>query len=120
MLGWSVSVFRKGDEDSHHSENLALAHWETGVWGLDWLDKLIKENKAVDLGGNGYPLRYSIAAGVLLPILKAGLPKHETPTIIGDDYVLPKGWNGNLLLNEKKFLACPSDEILIVEAWDLS
>ena len=48
MLGWSVSVFRKGDEDSHHSENLALARWETGVGGLDWLDKLVKENKAVD------------------------------------------------------------------------
>ncbi len=120
MLGWGISVFRKSDEDSHDIKNLTLARWETGAFGLGWLDELVKENKAVDLGGNGYPLRYSITAGVLFPILKAGLPKHGTPPVIGDDYMLPKGWNGNLLLNEKKFLTCPSDEILIVEAWDLS
>ncbi len=120
MLGWGVSVFRKGDENSQSRKNLVLARWETGVWGLNWLDKLVKENKAIDLGGNGYPNRYSIKAGVLLPILKAGLPEYKSPPVIGDDYILPKGWNSDLLLNEKEFFACRPDEILIIEAWDLS
>jgi hypothetical protein len=122
MLGFGISVFRKGDEKAHIDKikDLMLAEWETSVAGLDWLDELVKQNKAVDLGGNGYPLRYSVTAGVLFPILKAGLPGHNSPPVIGDDYMLPRGWNGKLRLNEEKFLACPIGETLIVEAWDLS
>ncbi|MDD5070431.1 MAG: hypothetical protein PHV17_06845 [Candidatus Omnitrophica bacterium] len=120
MLGWSVAVFKKGDEGSSWSENLYLARWGTGLLGLNWLDELVKENKAVDLGGDGYPYSYSVTAGILLPILKSGLPKHNTPPVIGDDYTLPEGWSSGVVLYEDKFLDCTVDQVLIVEAWDLS
>jgi len=94
--------------------------WTTSVFGLGWLDELVAKNQAIDLGGNGYPNRYSIAARVLLPIIKIGLPKNDSPLVIGDGYVLPEGWSGDVMWNEQQVLACRSSDELVVEAWDLS
>lgn len=112
MLGWEIFVFQVADNSS------SIANWKTGVFGLRWIDELVTVGNAIDLEGNGYPNRYSIAAGVLLPIIQAGLPSNDSPLIIGDDYILSKGWNGELFL--EKLANYPADEILIIEAWDQS
>lgn len=114
MLGWDVLVFREVVGSPK-----AIARWETGVFGLDWLDDLVKADKAIDLGGNGYPNRYSVTAGILLPLLAEGLPSNRSPLVIGDDYSRPPGWNGHLEMDPAA-LACSGDERLVVEAWDQS
>jgi hypothetical protein len=121
MLGWEVFVSRQETESSlEKQDEVLLARWTTGIRGLDWIDDLIKADKATDLGGNGYPFRYSSTAGVLLPILTGGLPPNSSPAVIGDDYVLPPGWNGNIELDLAKWSDCPSEERLVIEAWDQS
>ena len=119
MLGWDVMVLRREIRSSGKPE-CVLARWTTGVFGLKWLDDLVKEGKAIDLGGNGYPNLYSITLDVVLPILLRGLPANDSPVVIGDDYVLPQGWNGKLEINEAELVDCPSGESLVIEAWDQS
>jgi hypothetical protein len=116
MLGWGIYVFRQPMATNSKS----LAEWMTSHRGLDWLDRLVAAGKATDLGGNGYPNRYAVKASVLLPILAAGLPENNSPVVVGDDYVLPAGWNGELILHREAVANCPVDADLIVEAWDQS
>lgn len=114
MLGWEVFVYRPTMPD------VFIARWKTSVFGLKWLDRLVEDNKAIDLGGNGYPDRYAVAAGVLLPMIKSGLPANDSPPVIGDDYVLPEGWSSDIDWNRQEVLACEGSDQLIVEAWDQS
>lgn len=116
MLSWEVFVFRSAEAKS---EDL-IARWQTSVFGLKWLDQLVKDGYASDLGGNGYPCKYSVTAGVLLPIITASLPSNNSPLVIGDDYVLPEGWSGDITWNREATLACQPDDILTIEAWDQS
>ena len=113
MLGWDVIVTRQGSD-------AIVARWSTSVFGLKWLDSLVESHRAVDLGGNGYPNRYSIAAGVLLPIISGTLPANGSPLVIGEDYVTPAGWSGTVELNAQNASGCRSDEQLLLEAWDQS
>ena len=114
MLGWEVFVYRPISPD------VFIARWMTGVFGLKWLDQLVMNNKAIDLGGNGYPNKYAVAAGVLLPMIKAGLPANDSPLVIGEDYVLPAGWSGDIVWNHQEVLACQGSDQLLLEVWDQS
>ncbi len=116
VLGWEIFVSRTtGDK-----KKTALAKWSCGVFGLSWLDDLVKAGKAVSLGGQGYPCKYIVSARVLIPAIKNGVPKHNSPLIIGDDYVLPEGWSSDIEWDKEQILACAPDELLEVEAWDQS
>ena len=58
MLGWNIGVYRLKDGGASPAtakspDGTRLAVWQTGVCGLDWINKLVKEGKAIDLGGNG-------------------------------------------------------------------
>ena len=120
MLGWEVFVFRQGEEALSHPGRKPLASWQTGFRGLAWLDFLVEQQRAVDLGGNGYPMRFSIAAKVLFPLLASGPPANDSPPVLGDDYFLPEGWNSAMKLDLRRVAEIPPDEQLIVEAWDQS
>jgi hypothetical protein len=115
MLAWEVFVF---SDKAAKSEDL-IVRWMTSVLGLSWLDQLVEEGKASDLGGNGYPNRYSITAGVLFPILNKGLPKNHSPQVFGDDYVLPAAWNGELIWKQKPEAYAP-ETLLFLNVWDQS
>ena len=72
MLGWNIGVFKQRDDgaspatpQSQHGARLAV--WQTGLGGLDWLEELVKAGKAISLGGNGYPCRYTATAEYLIP-----------------------------------------------------
>jgi hypothetical protein len=64
MIGYSISVYEfvEGmDITSISNHNEALATWTSGGFdGLDWIDNLVSEGKAEDLGGNGYPDYYKV------------------------------------------------------------
>lgn len=124
MLGWHINVFRT-DALTHlvydaSTDETRIASWSTGMKGLDWLNKLAKENRIVNLGGNGYPYRYSAKASVILPIISNGILTPNDPIVIGDDYVLHSNEMFSLKLDALKISRCDPDNHLLIEAWDQS
>ena len=121
MLGFDVMIWREHEANNKpYPSKWCVARWETGVRGLDWLEALVPAGDVKDLGGNGYPIYYRIRAGTLARMLEQGLPSNNSPGVIGDDYVLPRGYNGKLEWDAAKLQACAEDEWLVVEAWDMS
>ena len=71
MLGWGISVHKQkvgGESPATFltPEGTRVAVWQTGIHGLDWLEELVRAGKAIDLGGNGYPCRYTAPARYLI------------------------------------------------------
>ena len=120
MLGFEVMIWRETEANMPKPWEWRVARWLTGTNGLAWLDGWAATGQVKNLGGNGYPLHFRIKAGTLAQVLAGGLPANDSPLVIGDDYVLPRGFNGTLELDAAKLQACPEDEWLVVEAWDQS
>ena len=113
MLGWQISVNQEPDA--------LIASWCVGIGGLDWLDELVKQGLAQDLGGNGYPCKYSAKAEVILPkiILSPPINENAKPTL-GDDYIIDTKDSWDVKIKKELVMCCKPTEILIIEAWDLS
>lgn len=125
MIGWMIIISTQTREERDRTppdalEAAELARWETGPGGTDWLDQLVAVGKAICPPSDGYPCRYSARAGDVLPLLAAGPPAHSGPAVIGDDYLMPANWTGNIVLYQDRIAACPPDQMLTIEAWDLS
>lgn len=122
MLGWEIYIYRLHSGDTQDSLNLTnenlLASWLTGLGGLNWIEAIVKEGKAEDLGGNGYPIRYTTTASEILAKISSEPLRHEYPLVIGDDY--PSGWISNVSFDYSKISQCLPDEQLLIEAWDQS
>jgi hypothetical protein len=118
MLGWEVFVYRRGKSDP--GEGLLVGRWMTGLFGLGWLHDLVKAQEAIDLGGNGYPCRFSIPAAKFMSAMANGPPPHDSPPVIGQNYALPAGFNSEPGLDLAALAECADDETLIIEAWDQS
>lgn len=124
MIGFQVRIYRlqagASPELDDPDEDLLFATWMTGFRGLDWIEALVKQGRAVDLGGDGYPFKYSATAAVLLPLLATGIPQSGGPLVIGDDYALSAGWAGDVKLDQAKVSQCSPHETLVIVAWDQS
>ena len=95
--------------------------WQTGLRGLDWLDDLVKEQKAIDLGGNcGYPNEYTAMAAHILPKLRGRPPKARPVWASGVEDVITPQWHGRTTKDGHAMAACRPDEWLIIQAWDES
>ena len=125
MLGWQIYINRhqiRGDfaAEALLNDDSLIATWITGVYGLSWLYDLVRDGHAVNLGGSGYPFRFTAKASVLSSII-TNLPKnYQGPTVIGDDYVHFGGFNQNIKIYQQRMDSCQSDEVLSIEAWDQS
>lgn len=131
MLGYWIFITtlppEKWDAENRiDRKSSVLAEWETGIGGIDWLEKLVKEGKASMLLNGGYPNRYTSSASIVLPLIAGNAikPVDYGFWIFGNDegeeYAQPPGWMGKVNLRPEKIRACPSDAILTIEAWDLS
>lgn len=122
MIGYSISVYElvEGmDITSISNDNEALATWTSGGFdGLDWIDNLVSEAKAEDLGGNGYPIYYKAQVQVVLKALAVDALKNEGQTIMDDENVMTSDWRSKIDTSELAKLK-PNQQLLI-EAWDLS
>ena len=125
MLGWHISVYRQPDVgaspasfDSPESDRLAV--WQTDRFGLDWIDELVKKECAIDLGGNGYPLRYTATARQIVPHLQGEPPHAHHVWILGVGDTVDEKWAGRTVIDGSVVAACRSDEWLLIEAWDES
>ena len=125
MLGWHISVYRQSDDGTSPAsfespEGERLAVWQTGLGGRDWLEELVNAGLAIDLGGNGYPCRYTATAQTLLPRIADGPPGARAVWVSGVNDILTEKWAGRTVIDDAIVAACPQDEWLIVEAWDES
>lgn len=122
MLGWEFFISRKGNSSTMRPNERGelLARWRASPGGTEWIDELVARGDAIGLGGNGYPIRYTVPVGVLAATLSKGLPKHEGPPTFGDDYFLPSGWTREVEINLSRLRSLDPQEVLEVEAWDQS
>lgn len=117
MLGWQVFVNK---EFESNTAGQSMLSWEAGLDGLSWLDELVKQGLAQDLGGSGYPNKYSGLASIILPQVVPSILSCDGKLVIGDDYVLESTENGKIKINKSKIDSCKPDEQLIIEIWDMS
>lgn len=125
MLGWHISVYRQTDDGlapatTESARGLRLAVWQTGLRGLDWIMELVKAGDAIDLGGNGYPCRYTATARNLVSHIIGGPPEANAIWLFDEHDILTEEWAGKTVIDETVVSACPPDEWLLVEAWDES
>ena len=126
MLGWQISVYRQPDggrlpATATSGQGRRLAVWQTGLGGLEWLDELVKAGKAVDLGGNGYPCRYTVTAGALVPRVVDMPPGARRVWVYEEGVIfLRRSGKGRRWVDRTAALSCGPDEWLLVEAWDES
>ncbi len=125
MLGWMISVHRQLDGGSTQAQpdcpvGDALAIWQTGLGGVEWLDDLVKQGSAIDLGGNGYPTWYTAKAKHLLPFISANPPLARNTWVYEPNDVLLPAWHGKTKIDSSAIALCRDDEWLVVEAWDES
>jgi len=122
MIGYSISVYEfiEGmDITSISNENEALVTWSSsGFNGLDWIDNLVSQAKAEDLGGNGYPFYYKVQAQFVLQALATNTPKNKGQTIMDDESVLSSDWPSKI--DTSAIAKLKPNQQLIIEAWDLS
>jgi hypothetical protein len=117
MLGWQVFVNKESEADT---AGQSMMSWHTGVSGLSWLDELVRQGLVEDLGGSGYPNKYSCTASILLPQIMPSMPSYDEKLVIGDDYVLDGTENQSIKINKSKIDTCKPSDQLIIEIWDMS
>jgi hypothetical protein len=123
VLGWFIIVRRAGSPEGLRAtvDTNVLATWETSLGGLDWLEDLERKGQATCMSRNGYPTRFTVVADAVLPMLRLGRPpRHSGIEVIGDDYITPAGWSGELKFHVERIGECPSDDPLTIDAWDQS
>lgn len=125
-LGWHISVYRQQNDGmappsfgAAHGTRLAV--WQTGLGGLDWLDELVAQQRAIDLGSNGgYPTEYAATATHIIPRIRDTPPEAKAVwSFDAGDIILP-GWQGKTTKDTAAMDACRPDEWLLIQAWDES
>jgi hypothetical protein len=110
MLGWSVLVDARTPEERDETDDESshlLAKWEARVSGLDFLDVLVRQGKAKKLLSGGYPERYTVKASDFLPLIAKRPPGTMGP-------------HSDVNLYPDRIAACSPDQVLTIDAWDLS
>ena len=124
MLGWEFYIYRHDLAPDPRQivpdDRALLARWLVSLGGLDWIEALVREGKATDLSVTEYPLTYLAKASDVLPLIADGPPKCSGSLVVGDDYVHPSGWTGDVLYHRDRIAECAPDLTLLIHAWDQS
>ncbi len=125
MLGWNIRVHRQPNGggspatfDSPRGNRVAV--WQTWITGLDWVRDLVEEHHAINLGGNGYPVRFTAQSKYILPRLKHEPPEANSDWVCEAGDVIGEGWAGKTVIDFAVANECGEDEWLLIEAWDES
>ena len=118
MLGWHISVYQQTDRGtlpaaSKSIKGKRLAVWQTSLGGIDWIIELVREGKAIDLGGDGYPWRFTATAEHLIPRVADGPPEANERWSIDEGDILLEGWEGKTVIDRAEVARCRSDEWLL-------
>lgn len=125
MLGWHVSIYRQTNNGASPAtadatEGTRLAVWQTGLGGLDWIQGLVHTERAISLGGNGYPFRFTATAENLIPEFIDEPPGARRAWAVEETDILTEKWEGKTVIDHGAVAACRPDEWLLVVAWDES
>jgi hypothetical protein len=118
MLGWHFTI-----QKERRMEGLAptkLAVWQTGIHGLDWVNQLVREEKVISLGGDGYPYYYKAQTKVLKPVVFGGPPYANAVWGFDHGDILLPGWQGKTCIDRSAWEACDPDEWLDIVVIDES
>ena len=116
MLGWGIDI-KKQSSGNH------VANWDTGLRGIDWLEKLVEEKRAVCEQTGFYPSVYTAQAKEILPILQ------EMPPFVMRGLKWKRGMFGTwkdpeefpyCSIFQDEISTCDPDEILRITVWNLS
>lgn len=113
MLGWEINIQRNKDLDLNNLEK-EIARWNTNFSGLTWIEDLVKTGKAINLGSNRYPSKYSMKAAVFRSLI------YNEPTTYHYKSIKGTLFGSQFVINNQLLMECPDNEELIVTAWDLS
>jgi len=126
MLGWEVIVYKQTDGGSSPAKSESergnsIAAWLTDMNGLNWLEALVKTGKAIDLGGNGYPMTFTTTAEDLIPQLVQGPPQalrtfHPCETLSA----FANRDSETTVTGLVESAGCRMGEWLLIHAWDQS
>jgi len=120
MLGWQISVYRNKNE-SGKPVNGTLASWQAGLDGLDWIDGLVKQKRAVLLESNcGYPEVYKAKIRDVRPVILEGPPDANGNWKTDPGDVTFDWWQGEDKFNIDLLKECDPEEWVLIEAWDES
>jgi hypothetical protein len=126
MLGWHISVYRQQNGGSAPAsfgapQGERLAVWQTGLGGLQWLDELVKQQKAIHLGSDyGCPSEYTAMAAHIVPRLRGDPPEANEVWALSEGDIITPQWLGETTKYPETMDACRPDEWLIIQAWDES
>jgi len=124
MLGWKISVYQLEQgavpATTKSPTSVCLAFWQTELDGLDWIDELVKQGKAMNLGGNGYPCRFTATAEHLIPHFVHGTREAHGMWDLEAADILMMEWHGKTAIHQTAIAACRPDEWLLLVAWDES
>ena len=133
MLGWWIIISTQSPEERDNSDKetkqaAILAEWEAGLFGLRWIEDMAKAGKAVKIAETGYPNRYTAQADDVLPLIENGgiIPPDNGIAVFcetdeGEDIFQPHDWGmDKIKVHADRMAACPVDQVLTIEAWDLS
>jgi hypothetical protein len=98
----------------------ALAIWQTGIHGLDWIDRLVVVGQSVELSGGGYPSTFVALARDLIPPILEGPPEANIVWTCGRYDMITPEWHGRTVIEAEAIEGCSPNEWLLVEAWDES
>jgi hypothetical protein len=118
MLGWHFTIEKKHCGEA--SGFVKLAVWQAAVSGLQWLDQLVKEEKAISLGGDGYPYKFKAQTKVLKPVVFSGPPYANAVWGFDHGDILLPGWQGKTCIDRDAWEACDPDEWLDIVVYDES
>jgi hypothetical protein len=95
-----------------------IAKWrEGGYGGVGWLDGMVESGRAINLGGNGYPFRYTAIAAFIIPNI---INIHPRALEIWTNEELATDLSESRFSSVTNFCAlrdCRFSEWLLIEAW---
>lgn len=116
MSGWWVVVDpRTPAERDASNEKIThlVASWEAGVRSMWFLTRdLVKAGKATQLSFNGYPSRFTVEAGSLVPLIINGPPTWKDGNIHEN--------NTRITIHRTRLEELPKDHMLTVDLWDVT
>jgi hypothetical protein len=101
-------------------DDVRLAVWQAGWRGLHWIDELVKARKAINLGGDGYPCRYTLTAEHVIAQIAQSPPEARTTWAYDATDIITEKWEGKTAIDHGALDRCRPNEWLLIEAWDES
>lgn len=125
MTGWKIYIHKQDNGGSapatlQSPSGALLAVWQASSGGLGWIDRLLKDDMAVQLASGGYPNVYTAPAQHVRAALQDGPPHANETWISGEGDVFVGTGPGRNNIDRDALEAARPDEWLLITVWDES